>query len=144
MTTQAEQPRTLADLRKATGLTSDEVGARMGVNGQRVRHIEAKYPAIRYDTLTRYITALGGGVQFIVGTLHVPADQLELDPQMTGTRKYLNEKAGVQRLKDATSAAEELPLQGDQADPGSDDTGRQVDHADAQGDQGDSGQSEER
>lgn len=144
MTTPAKQPRTLADLRKATGLTSEQVGERMGVNGQRVRHIEAKYPAVRYDTLTRYITALGGGVQFIVGTAHVSADQLIPDPTMRGTRKYLEEKAGVQRLKDARSVAEELVLQGQQAEPGGDHTGRDVDHADAQRDQSDRRQSQER
>lgn len=143
------QPRTLADLRKATGMTSEQVGERMGVNGQRVRHIEAKYPNINYGTLTRYITALGGSIQFTVGTTHVYADQIEPDPEMRGTRKYLKEKAsspGVRRLAATaaftSAAAEELPLQGDAAQPGDDHTGGQIDHADTQSDQGDGDQGE--
>lgn len=152
MTTQAtegpavtQQPRTLADLRKAAGLTSVQVGQRMGINGQRVRHIEAKYPNIRYDTLARYIQAIGGSIQFTVGTTHTHADRLIPDPEMAGTRKYLSEKAsetGVKRLN-AGALPEELPLQGSQAQPGDNDTGRQVDHADAESDQGDSGQREQ-
>lgn len=138
---QTPRPRTLADLRDAAGLSQKQVGDRMGVNYQRVGQIEARYPNVNYGTLLRYIEAIGGSVQFTVATTHVYADQLIPDPVRAGTRAYLNNRPGKGSLVYVpVSAAEELPLQGDQSQPGGDDPGGQVDHSDAQGDQRDGGQ----
>lgn len=139
MTTHAE-PETLADLRKKAGLSQDQVADRMGITKARVRHIEAKYPGINYGTLARYIQALGGSIQFLVGTTHTSADRLKADPDKSGTRAYLSSRPGMGNLVYKPSGTEELVLQGQQPDTGDNDTGGQVDHADAQSDQGDSGQ----
>lgn len=138
-----EQPRTLADLRHAAGLSQEQVAQRMGVGKARILHIEAKFPNINYGTLTRYISAVGGSIQFTVGTTHTYADQIVPDPEKRGTRKYLNERASAQGVKrmNATAAfsslPEELPLQRDAAQPGGDDPGGHEDHPDAESDQGD-------
>lgn len=138
-----EAPRTLAELRQRAQMTSAQVAKKMGVNEQRVRHIEAAYPNLNYGTLTRYIAAIGGGIQFTVGTTHVHADQLSVDTSKTGTRKYLKDRTGRGGnlvYQPTSAAAEELPLQGDAAHTGGDDTGRQVDHPDTEGDQADGDQ----
>jgi transcriptional regulator with XRE-family HTH domain len=134
------QPRTLADLRRAAGMSLTQVAERMGIQKSRVAHIEARYPNLNYETLTRYITALGGSVQFTVGTAHAYADQMIPDPEKRGTRKYLMSRPGMGSLVYQPSTAEELPLQSNQTDTGGDDTGGQIDHPDAESDQSDSGQ----
>lgn len=145
----SKQPRILADLRRAAGLSQAQVADRMGVRRARVGHIEAKYPNINYGTLIDYIQAIGGGIQFIVGTTHASADQLIPDPAQARTRAYLKEESsrpGVRRLHAEAAflqLPEELVLQGEQTDTGSDDTGGQVDHADTQRDQSDSGQGQQ-
>lgn len=144
----APQPRTLADLRRAAGMSRKQVGERMGVNWQRVGQIEARYPNVNYTTLTRYIEAVGGSVQLVVGSTRIRADQLVTDPSLAGTRKHLDSRNAMGKLvRDGEeliyvppSATEKLPLQGNHADTGGDDTGGQVDHADTESDQGDSGQ----
>lgn len=135
-------PQTLADLRRAAGLTQAQVAARMGVGDNRVNQIEATYPNVRYDTLTRYVGAIGGGIQIVVGHTRVFADQLVPDPAQQGTREYLLSRSGRGGNVVYVPSAEELPLQGEASDPGGDDSGRDVDHADAEGDQGDGGQGE--
>jgi transcriptional regulator with XRE-family HTH domain len=137
----SEQPRALADLRRAAGLSQLQVAQRMGVGKGRVGHIEARYPNVNYGTLTRYISAVGGSIQFVVGTTRVAADQLGIDPDKRGTHHYLQQRPGMGNLVYQPSrAAEELPLQGDAAQPGGDDTGGQVDETHTQGDEGDSDQ----
>lgn len=150
------RPRTLRQLREATGLTQTQVAQRMGVHKTRVSHIEAKYPAVRYDVLLRYVQAIGGYIRLSVAGMQINLSEIGSDPSLEGTRNYLTEnasRAGVKRLGAeaafspvtyAPSApAEELPLQGDQPESGGDDTGGQVDQPDAQSDQGDGGQRQE-
>jgi transcriptional regulator with XRE-family HTH domain len=139
-----EQPRSLADLRRKAGLSESQVAQRMGLTKGRIQQIEAKYPGVNYDTLVRYITALGGSIQFTVGTTHVYADQIGPDPDKAGTRRYLERRPGMGSLVYQPSrATEELPLQGDAAEPSGDDTGGQVDQPDAERDQGDSDQGQQ-
>lgn len=140
-----EQPRTLADLRKAAGLEVQQLAERMGLHRTRVTAIEARYPNVNYGTLVRYIEALGGSIQFTVGTAHAYADQLIPDPDKRGTRKYMDSRPGMGSLVyvPASAAAKELPLQGDAAQPGGDDTGGQVDQPDAESNQGDSDQGQQ-
>jgi transcriptional regulator with XRE-family HTH domain len=141
---QPPPPRSLADLRRAAGLSESQVAQRMNLTKGRIQQIEARYPAVNYDTLVRYITALGGSIQFTVGTTHTYADQIGPDPDKAGTRAYLQSRPGMGKLVYQPSAAtEELPLQSNQTEPGSDDPGRHVDHPDTQGDQRDSGQSQQ-
>jgi transcriptional regulator with XRE-family HTH domain len=132
---------TLAALRETTGLTTEEVGQKMGVNAQRVRAIEARFPSLNYDTLVRYMEAIGGNVQLAVGHTHIKASDLIPDPTKAGTRKYLLEKAsqaGRARMAQGRSAAaEELPLEQGTPDPSGDDTGRNVDETDTEGHQRD-------
>ncbi len=131
----APQPRTLADLRRAAGLSLSQVADRMGVGKNQVSKIEARYPNLNYETFTRYITALGGSMRITVGTAHADVDQLIPDPERAATRNYLKQRPGMGNLVYVpASAAEELPLQSDQADTGGDDTGRQVDHPDTESD----------
>lgn len=135
-------PRTLRELRRSRNMTRAQVASRMGVTTSRVAHIEATFPHVRYDTLTRYLTAIGGGIQFIVGRTRVLADQLVPDPVQRGTREYLMERTGKGGVVYVPSA-KELPLESDTPEASDDDSGRDVDHADAEGDQGDGGQGEE-
>lgn len=139
-------PRTLADLRHAAGLTHKQVAERMGVHHKRIGQIEASYPSVNYDTLTRYIQAIGGSIQFTVGTAHVYADQLIEDPTRAGTREYLTDRKRKRGtfIYVPVSATKELPLQEETAQPGDDDTGGQENQADAKGNQGDGGQAEQR
>lgn len=137
-----QPPHTLADLRRTTGLSRRVVAERMGVNEPRVAQIEACYPRLRYDTLSKYIQALGGDIRFIVGTVHAAASQMSPDPASERTRAYLrgkNNKAWeeIARLKKGSAIAEELILQGQAAQPGGDHTGRGVDHGDPESNQGD-------
>lgn len=135
---QQQQPNTLAALRHATGKSSAEVAQHMGVGEQRIRAIEARFPNVNYETLTRYMSAIGGRVQLIVGRTRVNADQLIPDPTKAGTREYLKSRPGMGNLVyQPSAAAEELPLEQSETEPGSDDTGRGVDHPHPEGDQGD-------
>ena len=138
-------PHALADLREAAGLTQTQVGERMGVNKQRVGHIEASYPNINYGTLVRYIEALGGDIQFVVGATRASASELGIDPGKRGTHRYLKEREGRggHLIWKKSGPAEELPLKSDAAQPGGDDTGGQVDQADTESDQGDSDQGQQ-
>lgn len=140
----APRPYLLSDLRRAAGLTQEQVADLMGVTKKRVNQIEASYPGVRYDTLVRYLKAMGGHMQVTVKGLRVNIDEIDADPGLEATREWLrsSQKRGVQRMKTGGSA-EELVLQGQQTDPGGDDTGGQVDQPDSQSDQGDSSQGEE-
>jgi transcriptional regulator with XRE-family HTH domain len=140
----APAPRTLSDLRKATGLGVAQLAERMGVHRTRVTAIEARYPNVNYETLVRYIGALGGSIQFTVGSTHVYADQLAPDPEKRGTRHYMESRPGMGNLVYApASAAEKLPLQSGTPEPGDDDTSGQIDHADTESDQGHGDQGEQ-
>lgn len=143
--THAAVPRTLKELREAAGMTQVQVGERMGTNRQRISHIEARYPAIRFDVLVRYVQALDGHIRLDVADLQINLDEISADESLVATRTYLKEAAsarGVAQMNLKRSAAKELVLQTGETEPGDDDTGGQVDHADAQGDQGDRGQGE--
>lgn len=142
----AAVPHTLKELREAAGMTQIQVAERMGTVRQRVSHIEARYPAIRLDVLIRYMQALDGHIRLDVGGLRVNLDEIVADDSLAATRDYLKEKAsaaGVAQMIQKRSAAEELPLQRGETQPGDDDTGGHVDHADTQSDQSDGGQGEE-
>lgn len=129
---------TLAALRKARGLTTVDVAGRMGTNRQRVSHIEAKFPKVHYDTLARYMAAIEGEITFSVGNHRVKSNDLIPDPEKTATREYLASRPGMGNLVYVKSGAtEELPLQEGTPKPGSDDTGRDVDEGNPEGDQSD-------
>lgn len=140
-----EQPEVagylLSDLRREAGLTQEVVADRMGVHKRRVGQIEAAYPNVRFDTLTKYMDALGGTIRFVVGKMDARHDRIITDPDLEATREWMTSarRRGIQKMR---GSAEELVLQGEQPEPGGDDTGGQVDHADAQSDQGDGGQRE--
>lgn len=142
------RPYLLSDLRRAAGMTQAQMAKRMGVSEKRVSQIEARYPSVRYDTLVSYVQALGGHIQLTVGSLKINIDQIGADAALEGTREWMksSRRRGAVRL-DAmavfSALPKELPLQGEASDPGGDDSGRDVDHADAEGDQGDGGQGEE-
>jgi transcriptional regulator with XRE-family HTH domain len=142
----AARPRTLRQLREAAKMTQRDVADKMGINPSRVGQIEAKYPGVRYDVLVRYLQAIGGHLRINIGELQVNVDELIPDPKLRGTRESLEEKNARYLVKlnaERTRSAKELPLQGDQAQPGGDDTGRDVDHPDAQRNQGDGRQRQE-
>lgn len=133
-------PQTLADLRRAAGVSRSDVAARMGVGERRVGHIESVYPNLRYDTLSSYIAAIGGRIQFtVVGGHPAYADQMVPDPGSSRTRDYLSQRNKMGNLVYVPSSPEELPLQGDQPEPGGDDPSREVDEPDPQSDQADGG-----
>lgn len=136
--------KTLADLRHAAGMSQVEVAARMGVDRSRVGHLEARYPNVRLDTLTAYMNAIGRAICYTDSHGDsVPADWMIPDPTRTRTREILEEhgRRKAQEMNQRRRAsAKELPLQGDTPQPGSDDTGRDVDQADTEGDQRDGGQ----
>jgi transcriptional regulator with XRE-family HTH domain len=138
-------PRVLADLRRAAGLSLEQVAERMGITKGRVNQIEARYPSVNYGTLLNYMQAIGAGIQFTVGTTHAFADQLIPDPSKAGTRKYLADpgRRGGQLVYVPSRSAEELPLQDGTSESGGDDTGRNVDEPDTESDQSDSGQSQQ-
>lgn len=139
-----ERTYLLSDLRRAAGMTQVQVAEHMSVTKKRVNQIEAKYPAVRYDTLVKYLQAIGGHMRLTVKDLEVDLDQIGADPNLEATREWMesSSRRGIQRMR-GESAREELVLQGEQPEPGDDDTGRDVDQADAQGDQRYGGQGED-
>jgi transcriptional regulator with XRE-family HTH domain len=56
--------RTLADLRKAAGITQTEVGRRLGVHRSQVSRIEAEYPDLKFTQLRDYLRAIGTHIVF--------------------------------------------------------------------------------
>lgn len=62
-----DESMVLADLRREAGLTQSQVGARMGKSQQQVDRYEAQYPNVPFDTVRRYIEAVGGQVMFRLG-----------------------------------------------------------------------------
>lgn len=135
---QQQMPNTLAALRKLKGLTTLDVAERMGTNRQRVTHIEAKFPKVHYETLARYMTAIEGEITFCVGSHQVTSSDLIPDPEKAATREYLESRPGMGNLVYVPSRpTEELPLEQGTPEPGGDDTGRNVDEGDPEGDQSD-------
>ena len=108
----------------------------MGLNRARFTHIEARYPKLNYDTVTRYMQAIGAKIEFVVKGTHVPAEAIGPDPDKQGTRDYLDSRPGMGNLV-YQSAREELPLEQSETDTGGDDTGRNVDQPDPQGNESD-------
>jgi transcriptional regulator with XRE-family HTH domain len=133
-------PQTLTDMRHAAELSLSQVAERMGIGKHRVSHIEARYPNLNYDTVTRYMQAIGARVQFVMGDTRIEASEITADPDKAATREYLGSRPGKGNLIYRPSSAEELPLQGDQAQATGDDSGREVDETDPQGDQSDGAQ----
>lgn len=132
---------TLADLRRQAGLTQAQVAEHMGVTPGRISHLEARYPYIKYERLLAYMQAIGTELRFTgPNGINVYAHQMGEDTSRTTDALDRASAAGRERRKREHSAAKELPLQGDQPQPGSDDTGREVDQADPQGDQSDGAQ----
>lgn len=147
----AATPHTLKKLREAAGMTQTQVAEKMGTTRSRISHIEAKYPGVRHDSLLRYMQAIGARIQIRVGPLHLGIDEISTDESLAGTRAYLEKVSEDGRARQnpinmsrtKSAGAKELVLQTGETEPGDDDTGGHVDHADAQGDQGDGQQSEE-
>lgn len=135
---------TLADLRKSTGLTQRQVATRMGVNQPRVSQIEKDFPNLHFQVVSSYIAALGGHLALTGIAGHtVPADDVRATPRDAGAQANRRQRS-LQGAALLRSAAEELVLQRNQAQPGGDDTGRDVDHPDAESDQSDRAQSQQR
>lgn len=143
--TMTEQPAfTLADLRRAAGLTQKQVAQRMGIGQSRVGHIEKDYPNLHFKVVNSYVNALGGHLALTgIGGHTVPADDVRLDPRDPGaeTNRRQRSPQGVEILR--ASAAKELPLQGDEPEPSGDDTSGQVDHPDTEGDESDGSQGQQ-
>lgn len=57
----------LADLRRQAGLSQTQVGERMGKSQQQVDRYEAQFPNVPFNTVRRYIEAVGGQVTFRLG-----------------------------------------------------------------------------
>lgn len=140
-------PATLADLRKAAGLSQKDVATRMGVGQARISQIEQDYPNLKFPVITAYVEALGGHIALTgIAGRTVPASDVRpthRDPESALKRRRLQRK-GIARL-DATAAfsllpPEELVLQGEQPHTSGNDTRGQIDHPDPQRDQSDSGQ----
>lgn len=144
-------PQTLADLRRAAGMSQVQVAAKMNVGHSRISQIEAQYPNVQHARLMAYIEAIGGRVLFNIARIgDIATDQLVPDASRdkTRARQEVVSKRGRQRqnpinLARTKSAAEELPLQGQTSEPGGDDTGREVDHPDPERDQGDESHSQQ-
>lgn len=132
-------PRTLADLRRSAGKSLTDVAQSMGVTKKRVSHIEARYPNLNYDTVTRYMQAIGVRIQFALKDIRVNADAIGPDPDKFATSEYLASRPGKGNLVyvQPSAAAKELPLKQSSPEPGGDDTGRDVDEGHSEGDQGD-------
>lgn len=58
--TPAQLRAILRALRKARGLTQEELGKRLGVNQRRIARIEAAPERARFDQISRMVTLLGG------------------------------------------------------------------------------------
>jgi transcriptional regulator with XRE-family HTH domain len=79
---------TLADLRKAAGLSQLEVGRRMGVNQPRVGQIERDYPRVRFNVMQAYFKALGTKL-YVLGaplkdkpvSIDIPVADIAEDPR---------------------------------------------------------------
>lgn len=135
---QQQMPQTLAALRLARGLTITEVAERMGVGQPRVTQIEARFPNVNYATFARYMAAIDGRVLLSAGDARVYADELIPDPDRAGTRAHLASRPGMGRLVYVRSGTtEKLPLEQSESGTGGDDTGREIDQPDPEGDQTD-------
>lgn len=138
-------PQTLADLRRAAGMSQAQVAAKLNVGHPRISQIEAQYPNVQHARLMAYIEAIGGRVLFNIAKIgDIATDQLVPDASRDKTRERqeLVSRRGRERQNPvnrarAKSSSEELPLQGETAQPGGDDTGREVDEPDPERDQGD-------
>jgi HTH-type transcriptional regulator/antitoxin HipB len=58
--TSAQLRAILRALRKARGLTQEELGKRLGVNQRRIARIEAAPEKARFDQISRMVSLLGG------------------------------------------------------------------------------------
>lgn len=136
---QHQMTRTLADLRRTTGLSQSEVARRMGVNQPRISQIERDFPNLHYQVVASYLRALDTAASVAVKDTHVTLDNLTADPRSPGARTNRRSRSaeGIARLT-AASATEELPLEQRQPEPGSDDTGREENQRDTESDQADS------
>lgn len=145
MHTAACPPTTLADLRRQAGVTQAQIAQHMGVTQSRVSHLEARYPNVRYEKLVAYMTALGADLRFVgPNGINIAATDVHADPHRVVDALDRASASGVQRLNPTPApSAEELPLQGNQPEPGGDEPGREVDEADADNDAGDSSQGQE-
>lgn len=129
---------TLADLRRQSGVSQAQIAERMGITQPRVSHLEARYPNIRYEKLIAYLEAIGVDLRFIgPGGINIAAHDVGADPTRVVDALKRSSASGVQRLIQEASAAKELPLQGNEPQPGGDDTGRNIDQADPESDQRD-------
>lgn len=134
MTTDNHNRVTLAQLRQSAGLSQSAVADRMGVNQSRVSQIEKDFPNLHYTVVANYFRAIDVHPRLSAGDQHFVLDDIEPDPRSAGaqTRRSHRSPEGIQRLR---SASEELPLEQRESDTGGDDTGREVDQPDTEGDQ---------
>lgn len=88
--TQADtQPMmTLADIRRLTGKSQDQVAQSMGVARSRVSTIEQDYPNVTYPVVQSYFRALGVRIQYAVpGGGVVQETAVEADPARDDARQ---------------------------------------------------------
>lgn len=131
MTTEGHQqpmPQTLAELRKAAGLSQSAVAKRMGVNQPRVSQIEKDFPNLHYLVVASYMRAItdGQGTFVTVTGQPIALDEIRPDDRPTdpdaASRRRQRQREGTAKMNSA--AAKELPLEKSHAHTGGDDTGR--------------------
>ncbi len=127
---------TLADLRKRAGLIQEQVADRMGVTRARVSQIERDFPNLYFQVVDSYLRALDENTTVTINGTDVALTDLRANPRDPGGQTNRTSRSWYR-------SAEELPLQGDQPEPGGDDPSREVDEPDAEGDQGDGGHSQQ-
>ena len=95
---------TLADVRKATGMTWLQVAKKMGVTKGRVGQIEADYPNVHHLVAQRYLEAVGAVVTVQVGELVFESSELVADRARKPTkgREYTPRRA-IRRTSDDMS-----------------------------------------
>lgn len=78
--------KTLADIRRDTGLTQAQVARAMGVDQAQVSRVEASYPNVMFTVLQAYFLALGGRIWFDIGDqVETESSDVTTDPTRTKT-----------------------------------------------------------
>lgn len=128
-----QQMQTLADLRRAAGLSQTDVAKRMGVNQPRVSQIEKDFPNLHYRVVASYLRALDQAAYITVKDTRITLNLIQPDHRSPGAQANRASRSadGIDQMTSAT--AEELPLEQRQPRPGGDDPGRDVDQADPEG-----------
>lgn len=134
---QQQMPQTLADLRRARGLSQAQMAERIGVNQPRISQIERDFPNLHYQVVANYFRALDDNVTLVVGDIHIDLGGIQPDPRSPGAQTNRNVRLAKGMAHLTSRTAKELPLEQSQPHTGADDTGREVDQPDPQRDQAD-------